>query len=482
MSTKVVSRSRTSSRGRPQQSLVTPDQYRQWIKDSPDLWAEKIYGVQIWDKQTEILRSTMLNRRTAVKGCVASSKTMAAGLVVHAFLQAFAPAKVFSTAPSARQVDGVLWGEVRAMHAASAVPLGGDLKPVASEWRFGPNWFALGFTSNDPNRFHGWHGPNVLFIVDEAQGIDPQTFAAIENVMADGRAHLLYLMNPSCIAGEAYDAFHSKRSAYNCISIAAKDTPNYKAKKIVIPGMITYDQAEEWKALYGEESDFYRVKVLAEFPRQEADTLIALDWCEKAIVRTTPSGPLSLGVDVARFGDDKTVLQPVFGRQVHAPTAYQGFDLMQTVGQVKLAMAADPLGRAQIDEIGMGGGVVDRAHELKLHVTGVNVAEKARDEERFANRRSELWWAVRERLDPRNPLAWSLPNHPGLIADLSSVKYKVDSAGRIAIEPKDKTKERLGRSPDFGDALCMAAAGDGRAASSMSAGNFFSRPAQPDWA
>jgi len=400
------------------------------------------------------------NRRTAVKGCVASSKTKAAALVVHAFLQAAAPAKVFSTAPSSRQVDGVLWGEVRSIKAQANFPIGGELKPVASEWQIGPDWFALGFSSNDPNRFHGWHGQNLLFIIDEVQGVDEGTIHAIENTMADGQAKLLILENPSALTGLAHEAFHSQRHLWNCISIAAQDTPNYKARKIVVPGMITYDQAQEWKEIYGVDSDFYRVKVLAEFPKQEPDTVIPLDWIEKAWARTPNlHGPIDIGVDVARFGNDDTVIQPIIGSHCPKPHVIHGQDTMAVSGY---AVAQRKQLRARVinvDSIGVGAGVVDRLDELGEPVNAINVAEAPKDKERYADCRSELFFeGLRNALDPRNPDAISMEKDDKLAAELIGVKYKIDSAGRIRIESKDDTKKRLGRSPDRADALNLALA------------------------
>lgn len=171
----------------------------------------------------------------------------------------------------------------------------------------------------------------------------------------------------------------------------------------------------------------------------------------------TPEGePLVLGVDVARFGDDRTVLAPRKGAKVLPLMVYRHQDTMETAGAA--LVKAREMGGASIhvDVIGVGAGVVDRLHELDADVTGVNVAEAASDPEHFANRRSELWWGLRERLKPDAPDPIALPPDDELLAELAGIKYKITSRGQIAVESKEDMKRRLGYSPDKADAVVLA--------------------------
>lgn len=419
-------------------------------------------------------------RRVIVAGCVASSKTMAAAMTTLWWLSAFAPSRVFAVAPTHRQVSINLFGEIRRLYLQSKIPLGGKIQPESPELKIGHNWYALGFSTDEPDRVHGIHGPNDLLIVDEGQGIQQSLWDAIENAMAGGNSKMLVLCNPNVLAGTVYDAFHSQRSRWHPIKISAFDTPNVKEKRLVIPGMITHEQVEEWRRVYGEDSNFFRVKVKAEFPSQESDTLIPLDWIELAMARELPrpvigeKESLTLGVDVARFGDDRTVIFPVRGRRVLPAIVITNADTMSVAGRVLLEHQTRSSNSIFVDEIGLGAGVRDRLKELNAPVRGVNVAGKPSNIRKFVNLRSELWWRVRELLDPANPNALALPRDNELAAELSSCKYEVDSAGRIKIEPKDDMKARLGMSPDKADALCMAMMGsnEGRAAAQV-----YTRPA-----
>lgn len=426
------------------------------MRKNPKLYLEKQLGAKPWEKQIDIIESVRDHRRTIVKGCIASSKTCAAAMVTLWWLHSHYPARVFTLAPTGRQVKINLWGEISALHGSSNFPIGGEL--LTTELKILPKLFAVGFSTDKPDRVHGIHGENDLLILDEYQGFKREMVEAIENAMAGGNSRMLALCNPNVLNGEVYDAFHGKRKLYNTISISALDTPNIKEKRTVISGMLSYEQMKEWLEVYGPNSNFCRVKVYAKFPKQESDTLIPLDWLEQAIHREVKASPKKcLGCDIARFGPDRTVLMPMAGRQVYKPDISQGQNVMESAGKVAVFLKANPHGCAHIDVIGIGAGVVDRCQEQDLSVVGVNVAEKPEDPKKFADKRSELWYNARESFNPENPNASALPpDCPELIAELSSVKYRFDSAGRIKVESKDEMKKRLGKSPDLADAYCLA--------------------------
>lgn len=456
---------------------MTPAQYRAWIVEKPWEWSKRIYGVNLfeefWTKPVEIIQSVFKHRRTAVKGCVASSKSVTATLIVHAWLQHFPRSKVFLTAPSDRQVKNVLWSEVRALYHNAKVPLGGVMMPKESRWDFPGGGYALGFSTDDPNRIHGIHGGiyggadggRILFIIDEAQGIDEVTFQAIENIMSDGRATILLLENPTKLTGEAYEAFHSKSHLYNCITIAAGDTPNVKYGRIIIPGMMTKETCDEWAKTYGENSNFVRVKRDALFPNQEPNTLIPMDWIEQAFERVVPQGVgfMSVGQDVAWEGDDDSVLTRIRGRQVLPLERKHGADPMAVADAMDVHLIAeDAFGF--VDVIGIGAGVFSREAQRRRRVTAVNVAEDAYGswegkpaKEHFFNLRAQIAWMLRVSLDPSGAEPIALPRDSRLQAQLSAIKYKTDeTSGRIRLQAKKDMKKDLGYSPDDFDSLALA--------------------------
>lgn len=169
--------------------------------------------------------------------------------------------------------------------------------------------------------------------------------------------------------------------------------------------------------------------------------------------------PVEFGCDIARFGQDSTVIAIRYDHRVLPLHSMSQRDTMEVAGVIaSLAREHQPVA-IKVDVIGIGAGVVDRLRELKFPAVAINVAETAREPERFMNLRAELWWNLRELLDPNprvNPSPIALPPDDVLLADLTNVRYKFDSKGRIQLESKDEIKKRLGRSPDRGDAVVLA--------------------------
>jgi len=458
-------------------------QVAQRLQSDPVWFVTEVLGVQPWNKQVEILESVRDYPRTAVRSCHGAGKSFAAGQVILWFLYSFCPSIVLSTAPTWRQVEKLIWKEVRSSYRRSKIPLGGHLLPKRPEIQIiQDEWYAIGLSTNEPDRFQGFHEKNILVVVDEAAGVPEEIFEAVEGVLTSEHARLLLLGNPTSIGGTFYDAFRAP--GWKTIVISAFDTPNFTAfgiteedienstweakitgqlpnPKLITPAWVA-DKYQRW----GPTSPAYQARVKGQFPTEGEDTLIPLAWIEAAMARweDVPEGePVEIGVDVARFGNDKTVIASRCGRKVLPLRVYAKQDTMETTGWVIAEHREVGASKIKVDVIGIGAGVVDRLKEQGYPVVGINVAEAASDTEKFANLRSELWWNLRELLDPNpkiNPEPVALPPDDELLADLSGVKYKIDSRGRIQVEPKEEMKKRLGRSPDRGDAVVLAFAPD----------------------
>ena len=453
-----------------------------WAQGDPAWWCENVLRVKPWSKQVEIMQSVRDNPRTAVRSCHGIGKSFTAGQIILWFLNAFAPSIVLSTAPTWRQVEKLVWKEVRASYArATAIDggLGGALLPASPELHIvRDQWYAAGLSTNDPNKFQGYHEEHILVIVDEAAGVPEDIFEAIEGVLTSEHSRLLLLGNPTSIGGTFHKAFRG--AGYHTIHIGAFDSPNFTAfgitpedfpgnsweekitGRLPNPKLITPEWAYDKFLKWGPDSPAYQARVLGNFPEAGDDTLIPLAWVEAAQARwldVEPGEPIEIGCDVARYGSDETVIAIRRGGRVEPLLVYAQKDTMETAGLVKAAHAETSATAIKVDEIGIGAGVVDRLKELKCPATGVNVASAPVEPERFMNLRAELWWNLRERLDPNprvNPNPIALPPDDQLLADLTNVKYKIDSRGRIQLESKEEIKKRLGRSPDRGDAVVLA--------------------------
>lgn len=452
----------------------------------PSHYPQEILGIHLWEKQEEIVESVLRHEKTLVYSCISSGKSFCAAAIIPMWLHLFYPnGRVFTIAPTERQLEVNLWGEFSKIYANSKMPLGGEL--LMLDWKLDRNCYAKGFKPANALNIFGIHGPHDLFIVDDGQGLDPLVIDAMENAFAGGTAKMLFLCNPTMNSGLVYECITAKRALFHCIKIDAYDTPNVRSGSLIVPGLVTREKVLEWEREYGRESDWFRVKVLALPPKQEPDTLIPLDWIELATCREASAyAPVVMGVDVARFGDDDTVICIKDGRHIRPViTVLHGNDTMQVTGMIAKMARDNAVEEIYVDEIGVGAGVVDRLAELKFNVYGINVGEKAGDEERFVNLRSEMWWATRESLDPKNPGAMCIPKHDRLMADLSSLKWMTDSSGRVKIEPKEDTKERLGRSPDVGDAYALAVYRSYcqrvKPSAAFTVGNLVMGNPRPDW-
>ncbi len=441
----------------------------------PEYFTQKILNKSLWPIQAEILKSVRDNMRTAVRSCHGIGKTFTAAMCILWFLYTHPKAIVLSTAPTWRQVEKLIWKEIRSAYREAVIPLGGNLLPKTPELHLiHDEWYAAGLSTNEPDRFQGFHEEHILVIVDEAAGVNLEIYEAIEGILTSSGARLLLIGNPTAIGTPFYDAF-TKNIGYKTFHVSAFDTPNFKAfgitqddiandtwqekvQEVPYPRLITPQWVSDRYKAWGENSAPYQVRVMGNFPQQGEDTLIPLLWIELAMERweeTHEEKPVQIGVDVAAYGSDKTVIAVRKGKKLSALNVYSQKNTRETAGLVVQHARENDTRKIAVDEIGIGRGVVDSLEEEGYYGVGVNVAERSRDPERYHNLRAELWYSFREMLDPdKEPIA--LPPDDELLSELASVKYKVDARGAIQIESKEDMKKRLGHSPDRADAAVLA--------------------------
>lgn len=432
------------------------------IREDPASFIGHWFGVDIWDKQRDIAESVRDHRRTAVKSCHGAGKSFIAARVALWFLHAYPSSIVLTTAPTQNQVEQILWREIRTATQSAKRQLLGRCLNV--RYDIAPDWYGLGFKAADtqPDRFQGFHAEHALVVIDEAAGVAHPVYEAIDAVMTSEHARQLLIGNPTNPSGDFYDAFHSNRALYNTITIAASDTPNMKAGRTVRPYLITQQWIDDKITQFGDESAYVQSRVHAQFPRTGTDNLIALGWVEASAARidgvnraTGPdAGAVDAGVDVARTGEDETVLYLRRGLDVIGFDAWNGYDLMQSVGRIRNALEPYTPGKIKVDVIGMGAGVADRLRELGYDVVDVNVSTAASDAEKWPNLRHELWWELRE-LFHRNEVNGVIDETT--MGQLTSVKYSFDSRHSMPIiESKEQMKKRGLKSPDRAEALMLA--------------------------
>lgn len=434
----------------------------QW-RDDPVLFFEEVLGQKHWSKQIEIARAVAKHRKVSVRSANGVGKSHVAADIALWFLYSFPNSIVVTTAPTFRQVEKVLWGEIKDHHARALLPLGGTV--LGTQIKIDPKWYAIGFSSTKESNFQGYHSNHVLFIVDEPTGVKRETFQAIEGSLANEHAKLLMIGNPVEDTGYFRDSFDMP--SVHKIHIDALDSPNVKAKKTVIVGLTTYDWCEERKKEWGEDSAIYQARVRGNFPKESSDTLIPLAWIEKSTARWrndegTPLDKLkildrpTLGIDVARKGLNKTTLITRKGRRLLEKRTVQGmrttwaFENGKEMAEKWGILPED----ISVDCIGVGGGVGDMFYAIGWEVREVEEIG-AQEKSRFANRRSELAWIVREEF--RNDNLDIMPDDT--LAFQCSHMYFEDLNGKILVMSKSLMKKKQLESPDDFDALALTYAG-----------------------
>lgn len=464
--------------------------YESW-QDNWNKFAREALGVRLDYKQREILTAIQNSRRVSVCSGNARGKDYVAAVASLCFLYLNVPSKVIETAPTGRQVTSIMMPEITKIHGDANIRLGGELQTNRIKFEDEPDWFLLGFKAGDKKTedWSGFHSQNLMVVITEASGIEKETFEAIEGILT-GNSKLVIIFNPNRNSGEAYQS--TKSPLYKKFKLNSLNAPNVRAKRILIPGQVDYAWIDEkikktgwvtkiseneldktmrdfkWDGEWYRPNNLFLIKVMGEFPRETEDVLIPLAWIESANerwqkLRGKGKGEKKTGVDVAGMGRDSTVFANKVGNVV------EGFDVYANPGKaetIHMQIAGIIKNRIKnnetvlIDTIGEGAGVYSRLKEQKLEkAISVKFSFSAKGltdmtgERTFANMRAYLYWALRDALDPKFGIDLSLPPNDELMQELTEIHWEIKSSGDIIIEDKEKIKKRLGRSPDYADAL-----------------------------
>ena len=233
-----------------------------------------------YSKQAEMLEAIVDHRRVSVVGANGSGKDWTAGRAVLWWLETRPESKALTLGPTQRQVDEVVWQEMREAYAAAEGRLSGRM--LKSAYRIDEQRFALGFSTNNALNIQGFHSDQLLVVVTEAHAMPQLQMDAIKRLQPN---RLLLVGNALSRDGEFYDSHHAKRNLYHRMAISAFDTPNFTGEDGGRRGMITPEDVEEFAADYGEEHPLYAASVLAQFPDTLEDSLIGRDAVESAMER-----------------------------------------------------------------------------------------------------------------------------------------------------------------------------------------------------
>jgi hypothetical protein len=367
------------------------------------------------------------------------------------------PSKCVVTAPSAQQLYDALWTEIRRW-LGECPPSISNLFEVFNDrmaLKAAPaQCFVSARTSRaeTPEAIQGVHAANVLLIIDEASGVPEQVFEAGSGSMSTPGAITVMTGNPLRSSGFFFRTHTDLSGSWLAFRVPCTESPRVDPKWIK-------EQAEA----YGINSAFYQARVTGEFPMNEDEVLVPRSLVEPALERVLPVftrsdyGNAVWGLDLARFGADSSCLIKRIGNAVpETPRIWRATDLMHIVGAVKVEYSTlpDDMRPAAIcvDAIGLGAGAADRLRELELPTIGVNVSESPAIGGQYYRLRDELYGRMRDWFATRTV---TVPRHDRLVNEVTSIRYRFTSDGRMRIESKDEMKRRGLASPDVADALAL---------------------------
>src|SRR3990167_60070 len=293
----------------------------------PEQWWDWIGFTTHWERQRAIAHSVRDHVRTAVRSGHGVGKTRVDAAIALWFIWNFYPSRVITTAPTGRQNELLLWGEIRRLHAMmqrtlrerrGITDLGDDLLPKACRLSLdipggdeGGQWYAIGFSTDKADAFQGIHEVNILFILDEGAGIDTAIFGAVEGSLNTPNSRVLATGNPTDPSSYFGRLFLTREgSDWNKIHISCLQSPNVVAGNNIIAGLCGWDWPEKQRKKWGESDPRYLIKVLGEFPESGGNVLVSYPVAYAALnqdLKLLPDKKLILAIDVARFGDDMAV-------------------------------------------------------------------------------------------------------------------------------------------------------------------------------
>ena len=391
--------------------------------------------------------------RLAVKSGHGIGKTTLIAWVSWFFMSVQPDVQVILTANTKTQLETKTWRELakwrrRLINADWFVQVG----TKAYHKERPDTWFisAIPWSEENPEAFAGAGDAQsrTVFLFDEASAIADVIHETSEGALTRTGATKIAFGNPTRNTGWFRECWRKFEQRWRTFTVDSRQAKKADAKTI-----------REWIEDYGLDSDFVKVRVLGEFPRQSSSQFISSDMVMDAMTRRLDDAaymntPKLLGVDVARFGDDETVICRRQGGKVWPMMAYRGLDT-QEVGRLVAREIRDWQPHAvYIDGIGIGAGVVDYLKHTGHDVIDVVSSRKPLDEKLYRNLRVEMWGELRAALP-----TMQLPHDDRLFSDLTSPEYFFNDAGQLILEKKEDMQKRGLGSPDRADALALTYAG-----------------------
>ncbi len=461
-------------------------------RNDPILFAEEVVHFTPDDWQQKALIDVKESPKVAIKSGQGVGKTGIEAIALLWFLCCFPYPRVVATAPTKQQLNDILWSEVSKWQSRS--PLLSEILKWTKTYIYmkgnEKRWFAVARTATKPENMQGFHEDNMLFIVDEASGVADPIMEAILGTLSGANNKLLMCGNPTKTSGTFYDAFTADRGLYRIHTVSSLDSK--RTNKDNINSLIRK---------YGEESNVVRVRVKGLFPQQEDDVFIPISWIEQSIATDVSDDTLKgmglyvdhsgnkvhepdkiwlahIGCDVARFGDDSTVISFRINERVMIYKKYHGQDTTWTASNIirlfntiKTTYGYKGKIAVKIDDGGVGGGVTDQLRAQKrsypeeykdMIVLPIQFGKPMQKHRFYYDSTTYMMGVIKDMIAPYDDAGNEqkcqlvLPDDNDLVGQLSCRKYSFVSNAKQKVESKKDMKDRGLRSPDEADSILLA--------------------------
>lgn len=356
------------------------------------------------------------------------------------------------TANTERQLKNRTWRELAKWHKMSLVR---DMfKWEKESFRSvdePETWFtaAIPWSESNSEAFAGQHEKYTFMIFDEASGIADVIWQVASGAMTTPGAMWLAFGNPTRPSGMFYDCWQKRDKDTGKLRWIVRNIDSRSAK------VADKKYLNELVQDYGEDSDYVRVRVLGQFPRQSSAQLIPTNLVEAAMVREAEKDeyeqyPLMMGVDIARYGDDQSCIVWRRGPKIIKHEFHKDNDLVTMARIIATHLEANPC-QCFLDEVGIGAGVLDMVNRMGYDVMGVSAGRRSTNPRVYHNLRIELWDAMKKWMETAD-----IPNEQRIRDQLVAPEYSFNrETGRMLLERKEDLKKRGVESPDFADALSL---------------------------
>jgi len=432
------------------------DKIRLW-REQPRAFVRDVFGVTPDPWQDDVLEAFPSQSRIAMKACAGPGKTAVLAWLAWNFLLTRPHPKIAATAISGENLKDNLWAEMSKWQQKS--PLLMEVFEWQAErifardhpttwWMSARRWSKSATPDQQGNTMRGLHDDYVMALVDESGGVPQPVMSTIENIGSSAKEwHIVQAGNPTHLEGPLYLACTSARDLWWVIEITADPDDPKRTPRVSV------EWARDQIRTYGRDNPWVLVNVFGRFPPSSLNTLIGPDEVSEAMKRFYKPDAYEheakiLGVDVARFGDDPSVIFPRQGIVAFPPHVLRNVNSVQGAGIVtRRAIEWGSDGEMVDGSGGYGGGWCDQMRVLGRTPFEVQFAGEPHDR-RYANKRTEMAF---------DTAAWirrggCLPPVTELVGELTVPTYAF-TGDRMILEPKDMIKKRLGRSPNHSDAL-----------------------------